>query len=83
MNKPPLESPIFDLRNATTDSRWIEWISLAHVFLFSVQESGPSTNRPPKRLWIGRRYFDTTLGLPVYVKSVKPTVWVNAAGAVV
>jgi hypothetical protein len=28
-------------------------------------------------------YFDTTLALPVFVKSLNPTVWVNAAGAIV
>jgi hypothetical protein len=45
-------------------------------------QSGVTANRPDKVLWIGRRYFDTTLGKPVYLKSINPSVWVDGVGTV-
>lgn len=63
------------------------------TFLHSLQQtthnlsrSGPTLSRPTSKLdgrWIGMNYFDTTLGLTVYLKSVNPDVWVNGAGAAV
>ena len=32
---------------------------------------------------IGFHLFDTTIGAPIWVKSLNPTVWVNGAGTVV
>ncbi len=43
--------------------------------------SGTTAMRPVVGLWVGRMYFDTTLGLPIWLKSIGPAVWVNAAGA--
>ncbi len=48
----------------------------------SEQQYGATAQRPTD-VWIGRRYFDTTLGYPIYVKTVTPLVWVNGAGATV
>lgn len=62
---------------------WGQWLSRTHDIVVSLQQSGPTADRPTKVLWIGRRYFDTTLGIPVWVQSVKPTVWVNASGSAV
>lgn len=56
------------------------WISRVNTIANSVQNSGTTAQRPTTGLWIGRGYFDSTLGLPVWVKSVNPTVWVNGAG---
>lgn len=43
--------------------------------------SGPTASRPAAPL-IGSSYFDTDLGLPIWVKATSPAVvWVNAAGA--
>ena len=62
---------------------WLQWFNLVHQTVTAVRQSGTTANRPDKVLWIGRQYFDTTLGRPVYVRSVKPAVWVDAAGVVV
>lgn len=62
---------------------WYTWLNQVYVICFSLQQSGTTAERPDKLIWIGRRYFDVTLGIPVWVKSAKPTVWVNASGAVV
>lgn len=65
----------------------IEWLQLFtrwHSIIVSQQESGTTANRPTVKLWVGRRYFDTTLGYPVYIKQVDPSViWVNGAGTAV
>lgn len=59
---------------------WQEFFANAYLILFSVQQSGTTTNRPIQRLWVGRRYFDTTLGIPIWYNG---TAWVNASGGVV
>jgi hypothetical protein len=41
---------------------------------------GTTANRPTAALRIGEFYYDTTLGYPVWVHSLSPTVWHNAAG---
>lgn len=55
------------------------WTYLSNIARAS-QESGVTGSRPTKGLWIGRQYYDTTLELPVYVASLNPTVWKDAAG---
>lgn len=42
-------------------------------------QSGTTARRPSSLLWTGRRYFDTTLGIPIWYLGAG--VWVNAAGA--
>lgn len=62
---------------------WMTWFNQVYTLVFSIQQSGNTASRPTTNLWIGRRYFDTTLGKPVWIKSVGPPVWVDATGAVV
>ena len=67
------------------------WFNSIQVWLGPQGQSGPTTARPSSNVYIGLSYFDTTLGLPVFAKTVTPTaipviqtvVWVNGAGAVV
>jgi hypothetical protein len=58
----------------------VGWFAQAFLILFAVQQSGTTANRPIARLWIGRTYFDTTLNLPIWVKTISPVVWQDAAG---
>jgi hypothetical protein len=44
---------------------------------------GITSARPTSALSPGLMFFDQSLGYPVYVKSLGPTVWVNGAGTVV
>lgn len=78
----PDNAPIANENGNLTDS-WRSWFSRVQAIVSASQQSGTTANRPTKVLWLGRRYFDTTLGKPVYVRSVNPTVWVDAAGVVV
>lgn len=63
------------------------FFSSIHDWLGPVGLSGTTANRPvnsPRNfLYVGQSYFDTTLGIPIWVKSLNPTVWIDATGAVV
>ncbi len=63
-----------------TDPPSVSWFAQAFMILFAVQQSGTTANRPTSRLWIGRTYWDTDLTLPIWVSSLNPVVWVDAAG---
>lgn len=77
----PGGSPVVDSKGMAS-ATWANTFSRWHSIIVSAQQSGETTQRPTSLLWIGRRYFDTDLGKPVYVKSVKPTVWVDGVGAI-
>lgn len=61
---------------------WKNWFQKSYNIHFANTQSGTTANRPTSNLWIGRRYFDTTIGKPVYLKSLSPNVWVDGAGTV-
>jgi hypothetical protein len=56
------------------------WLTQVYNICFSVQESGLTSNRPIKNLWIGRVYFDTTINRPIYYTG---TNWIRADGVIV
>lgn len=76
----PDNSPIAGSERATLS--WLQWFSRVNAFVNAGRQSGATAGRPIKVLWIGRRYYDTTLGKPVYVRSVNPAVWVDFSGTV-
>lgn len=77
-------SPSEEFNGKALDSWWLQWFNQASTVLFANQQSGTTVNRPIKNLWIGRRYYDTTLSKPVYIYQVTPSVvWKDAAGTTV
>ena len=65
---------------------WQTFLSQLYQAALSVTMSGTTANRPTKLLWIGRRYFDTTLTKPVWVKAVSGAgvaTWCDATGTTV
>jgi hypothetical protein len=61
---------------------WAGWWSTIQNILFATSSSGPTASRPTTNLYVGRFWFDTTLGYPVWCKSLGSSpVWVNATGA--
>lgn len=62
---------------------WQAWFSLISFILQPMGGNGVTASRPTNNLYVGLMYFDSTLGLPVFIKSLNPTVWVNGAGSVV
>lgn len=54
----------------------LDWINRITRAANAVTESGPTSARPTTDLWVGRPYFDTTLGKALTLKSVgPPVVW--------
>lgn len=64
---------------------WEAFFASVYFWLRPEGASGSTVNRPKPtgsvQLYVGQCYFDTTLGYPVYVKSINPVVWVNGAGS--
>jgi len=57
------------------------WLNSVYTWCQGMGQSGATTSRPTQGLFIGRQYFDTTLGYMVSVKSISPSVvWVNGSG---
>jgi hypothetical protein len=59
---------------------WITWFSQVYAICFDVQNSGTTAQRPTKNLYIGKPYFDTTLG---YGIKYNGTAWVRWDGTAV
>ncbi len=59
---------------------WQEFFGKVATLLGALTASGTTANRPIKGLFVGRTYFDTTLGIPIWYRG---TAWVNASGGVV
>lgn len=62
---------------------WAGWFSQAQQILQDLSSSGTTALRPTTVLYVGKAYFDTTLGIPIWMKTPATNTWVNAAGAVV
>lgn len=72
--------PVLD---TTFTTLWIDYLKKGYPILNSTTDAGPTANRPTVDLFIGRQYYDTSLSKPVYLNSVNPNVWKDAAGTTV
>lgn len=79
----PDKDAIVDVKTGYLTRIWLRWASDTDKVIAAVTLSGSTANRPTKDLYIGRSYFDTTLGKPVWLESANPSVWVDATGAAV
>jgi hypothetical protein len=76
----PINVPVVDKQGLQTPV-WQAWFNSIYTWCQGMGQSGTTGSRPTKGLFIGRQYFDTTLGYMVSVKQVSPSViWVNGAG---
>lgn len=74
------------LVDATLRTEWVALFNSVQQVAFNVSRSGPTASRPTSSLpgrFIGMPFMDMTLGIPVWLKSVNPDVWVNGAGTTV
>lgn len=78
INNPPNRELLTDVSGVRP--AWKEWFDQVFLACFSVFESGETSKRPTKLLWVGRQYFDTTIGKPIWYDG---TNWVDATGATV
>lgn len=73
--------PVAD-NTASWTTSWSNWFAQVRIICFAQQESGTTANRPTTSLYVGRRYFDTSLGAngkPIWVNKTA-TGWVLADG---
>ena len=77
IEQAPFQQPI----NGVLSPNWVQWLTKIGLFAGSVSDHGTTANRPTKNLYIGRFYFDDTLGIPIWLKTVDPVDWVDATGA--
>lgn len=68
------------LSNGLLSPAWSRFFQSVFYACFALYESGTTANRPTKGLWIGRPYFDTTLGYQIHYNG---SVWVDSAGSTV
>lgn len=83
-NNPALNSdlPVLnEKRDQIGTTRWTQpwknWMTQTFQIVFDVQNSGTTANRPTTNLYVGKPYFDTTLGIPIWYDG---TNWIDAAG---
>jgi len=77
----PSGPPLDETGNFTT--AWAVWLTRTHNAVITVQQSGPTAQRPTKLLWVGRPFYDTTLNKPIWLNAINPVVWRDAAGIAV
>jgi len=78
MDNPPLHENM--VVQGVMTPVWRNWFNVLWMATHGLDEAGTTANRPVKGLYEGKMYFDTTLGKPIWLKSVRPTVWVLADG---
>lgn len=59
---------------------WASWFSAVSSLLIALTGSGTTVRRPIKLLWVGRPFFDTTLGYEIHYNG---NAWVRWDGVVV
>lgn len=79
---PLPDDTIVQSKNQMT-TPWFSWFNRLFFLAQALGDSGVTALRPTKSLYVGRNYFDTTLGKPIWIQSLNPTVWVDATGAAV
>lgn len=83
---PVPSSADLTVKGGATTSPWRSWLEQLYFFVKPLGGNGTTAQRPTFAfgLYVGFQYFDTTLGKPIFVKTVaNPPVWVDATGAVV
>jgi hypothetical protein len=76
----------FDEQGNITGLRqeWAQFFHAIEGILNAETKSGPTASRPTTSMqfrFVGMRFFDTTLGKPVFLKTASSSAWVDATGA--
>jgi len=69
------------LRIAGPSEGWRNFFVAVFNICNALTMSGTTAQRPTTLLWVGRPYLDETLGIPIWLKSITPTVWIDGTGA--
>ena len=78
LERLPDNSPITDRYFLSVP--WVQWLTKAWLLISTINDSGAA--RPTTNLFVGRQFFDTALGYPVYIVSVSGGIasWVDGQG---
>lgn len=79
---PESNHPVQD-QNGAIALDWGAYFNALQEFTIGGTLSGTTGARPTSQLkgrWIGMPYFDTTLGITIWLSSVNPDVWVRYDG---
>ena len=76
MNVTPPTGPI--TREDPPNRVYVAWFSTTAKLLTALTASGVTGDRPTAFLWVGRPFFDTTLGQPIWYDG---SGWIDATGA--
>lgn len=92
INGPRVQMPptLSDMFATDAEGRIVGWNPAYGQFFhalqtvaFNASRSGPTSSRPSASTdgrYVGMPYFDTTLGLPVFLKTASTNIWVKADG---
>jgi|SRR5882672_2386460 len=69
--------------NISVSGSGITSYAINDVLLYDPAATSGTTSGRPVTPSIGQPYFDTTLQLPIWCKSIGPSVWINSAGGTV
>lgn len=56
---------------------WATFLNQAYVLLSGLTQSGSTVDRPIKGLYVGRPYWDSTIGIPIWFNGI---TWVDSTG---
>lgn len=76
ISPPPNQAAVTN-NKGIVEPAWKANFTDIYNLLQSLTGSGITANRPAKFLWIGRPYFDTTLGKPIWYNG---SIWVKHDG---
>lgn len=79
MNPAPNQTAVQDSSGNIT-APWQIYFSQVFKAITALESSGTTAQRPVKGLFVGRQYFDTSLGYVIHYNGIN---WVNSAGSVV
>jgi hypothetical protein len=74
----PLKEVLVNTGTGRAERAWAQFFDRVDLVVGDLTRSGPTVERPVKGLYIGKRYFDTTLGQPIWWNG---SAWVDATGA--
>ena len=68
------DADIVDGKRPTLE--YLAWFNTVDQVVSDLRNSGPTSARPTTNMYIGKPYFDTTVGGQIHLRSINPTVWV-------
>lgn len=69
--------------NRALGKAWVPFFTKLVTYVVANSQSGTTAQRPTKGLSPGDKFYDSSLGYMIHVRSVGPVVWIRWDGTVV